>query len=83
MKKIKVFGLNLLGKRVSESLIIDVKNKNNPDKWNWTPNKPNKIKNIHEHIKKEKEATDYAIITNYNPNKTKHCTYVCYGKFVL
>jgi hypothetical protein len=65
MRSKKAFGLQLLGKKIPELLKIKVKDKQNPDKWNWIPAKPQKIKDIQSHIKKEREATSYSIITNY------------------
>lgn len=63
----KVFGLKEIGNKVSESLIIKIKDKNDPDKWNWVPAKPDKIKNLKKHINEERELVDYAVITNYEP----------------
>jgi len=67
----KVFGLNHLSKKVVELLFKEVKFKNEPEKWSWTPHNPEKIKNVVEIVAKEKEAVKYACLTNYEPTNKK------------
>lgn len=61
----KVFGLNLIGRKIPELLMKDVKHKFSPEKWNWKPHNPRKIKNIKSIISKERKETYYTVITNY------------------
>lgn len=67
----KVFGLDELGKKYSEKLMVQVEARNKPYEWNWKPNKPEKIKDIAEIVKAEKAAVNYAAISNYSPGVKK------------
>jgi len=69
--KPEIFGLDLLSRKVPELLKKKVKNKRNPDKWNWKPANPHKIKHIKNIIKAEKKKTNYAALSNYAPNDKK------------
>ncbi len=67
----KVFGLNHLSKRVVELLLKEVKYKNEPEKWKWTPHNPDKIRNIVDIVANEKKEVNFACITNYEPADEK------------
>jgi len=67
----KVYGLKELGRKIPELLKKDVKDRYDPDKWNWKPYDPEKIKNIREVIAAERAQTYYAVITNYSPARRK------------
>lgn len=60
-----VFGLDLLGNKIPELLKVEVKHRFEPEKWNWKPFKPEKIRNIQSEIELEKESVKKALITNY------------------
>lgn len=67
----KVFGLDIVSGKVPTLINRDVKNRNNPDVWTWTPHKPEKIKNLISEVEKERESVNYAVITNYSPTNQK------------
>jgi hypothetical protein len=67
----KVFGLSLLSGKVPELLKKEVKYKNEPEKWNWRPHNPDKIRNLKDIVEKEKQSVNYACMTNYEPGDTK------------
>lgn len=75
----KVFGLTQLSKKVNELLIKDTKDKDNPDKWTWKPSKPDKIKNIREIVKEEKDSVDYSLITNYTISDKRQKVVLCFS----
>lgn len=67
----RVFGLHQLSRKVPELLKKEVKFRNEPEKWNWKPVKPDKIRNIKEIVEKEKQSVNYASMTNYEPSNSK------------
>jgi|GEM_PF-6654208 len=67
----RVFGLNHLSRKVPELLMKEIENKYDPDKWDWVPAKPEKIKNIIKIVDEEKKSVRFAAITNYQPKEEK------------
>ncbi|OFX68095.1 MAG: hypothetical protein A2X14_01470 [Bacteroidetes bacterium GWD2_33_33] len=67
----KVFGLTQLSRKVPELLKKEVKFKNEPEKWNWKPFNPEKIRDLKNIIEKEKKSVNYACMTNYTPSDIK------------
>lgn len=67
----EIFGLNLLSKKIPELLMKKVEDKFNPEKWNWKPFNPEKIKNIKKIVKEERKESNYAALTNYKPKVSK------------
>ncbi|AOM80044.1 hypothetical protein [Pedobacter steynii] len=61
----EVFGLKEFDRSKYLELKLSTQNRENPEKWSWTPANPEKIKNIGEELKKEREQVDYACMTNY------------------
>jgi hypothetical protein len=69
--KRKIFGLNHLSRKIPELLTIQVEDKHVPEKWTWKPEKPEKIKNLKEEIETEREAVNYAAISNYKTTEVR------------
>jgi protein associated with RNAse G/E len=67
----KIFGLKELSGKVPELLIKQTKHKNEPEKWDWIPAKPEKIKNLEDELKREWEEVDCAVMTNYTMSQER------------
>lgn len=67
----KVFGEDKFDKKGLQELQSKSKDKKDPSKWNWKPAKPDKIVNITDILKREKEETNFSCITNYQISDTK------------
>jgi hypothetical protein len=67
----KVFGLKEISGQVNELLFKEVKFKTEPEKWNWVPSKPEKIRDLKAIVEHEKGLVDFACISNYAPTAEK------------